>query len=114
MALFEAIAGCLPYAARTVGDLYRAHVLDEARDLRTAAAHVPDRLAALTACCLAKDPAARPTACALAEELTDIAANGPQAETAAAALEGIEVQTVADHRRAPARGAIEAHPGGDL
>jgi serine/threonine-protein kinase len=71
--LFELLCGSLPFTENSFGALCAAHLYEPPPDVRTLAADVPPELAALVARCLSKDAAARPTAAALATELTAIA-----------------------------------------
>lgn len=96
-ALFEAVTGRSPYPARTVSDLVRGHMLEQAPDLRSLAPDVTDRFAELVASCLEKDPAARPSARSLAAQLSEVVRSAPP-EQAQLAIEPIDVPTVQDLR----------------
>ena len=71
--LFELLAGRRPFVADTAMALAAMRVLGDAPSLRELAPQVPDALAALVQRCLARAPADRPSAAALAHALEDIA-----------------------------------------
>jgi serine/threonine-protein kinase len=78
LVIYELAAGRSPFTAKSAPEYLLAHVRDEPLDLRVAAPGpaggagangVMDSVAAVVMACLAKDPAARPTAAELARRL---------------------------------------------
>src|SRR5262249_19813169 len=78
--LYELVAGVSPFEGATVSDTLARIVADAPHPVRNHAPDLPERLAALIAMCLEKDPALRPASVgALLEEL---AATVPEAPLA--------------------------------
>jgi hypothetical protein len=75
--LYRALTGHLPWRVNTRTELLRAH-LERAPAPLPPMPGLPDRVAALIRRCLAKDPAARPTAADLARVLAGAAERRPQ------------------------------------
>lgn len=71
---FHLITGQPPFRGSDVSDLLRRHAEESPPDLRAVVADLDPAVSELLAGCLAKDPARRPTAAAVAERLRRIAA----------------------------------------
>jgi serine/threonine-protein kinase len=76
---YELLSGQPPFSGRTVAELAMHHLLDPAPRL----ANVPPELADIVAKCMEKEPAARPSAQALADVLRNVARTGGARASAA-------------------------------
>ena len=75
--LYLVMAGRLPYDRGAGASWFFRRLVEDAQDLRTHAPKTPEALARIVMACLARDPAERPAAAAIASELTAFAeANG--------------------------------------
>ena len=100
--LYELLAGEPPFRGSSFVETAVRHVHEQPPDLRERRPDVPPPLAGLVARCLAKDPAARPTAAQVAAELEALsrpAASEPPPPAAGGEAE----RTLVIARRSPAR-----------